>query len=210
MRKIFIGSFLLLCTINNIWGIPAFPYSINVVQQDGSNLTILLKGDEFFHWTETEDGYVIVRNNAGMFEYAEISNGHLVPANVKVHNPNQRADAEIQYLQTLSKEQIFQLLKSNQEQVLQVAQSEIVQVTSVSSVTGTKKILCILIGFTDLSFSKTQAEFNNLMNQTGYNVGNAIGSVKDYYKEVSYNNPLVRRSVFRYVEYKSKALPCLI
>ncbi|MDR1226615.1 MAG: M6 family metalloprotease domain-containing protein, partial [Prevotellaceae bacterium] len=188
MRKTFLISFLLLCTINNIWGTPAFPYPINIVQQDGTNLTILLKGDEFFHWTETEDGSVIVRNNAGMFEYAEISDGHLMPANVKVHNLNQRDNAEIQYLQTISKEQIFQLLKSDREQVLQVAQREVSQVTNASNVTGTKKILCILMGFTDLPFSKTQTEFNNLMNQTGYNVGSAIGSVKDYYKEVSYNN----------------------
>ena len=52
--------------------------------------------------------------------------------------------------------------------------------------TGNRKLLCILIGFTDKSFTKTQAEFNNLFNQVGYSTGGATGSVKDYYLENSY------------------------
>ncbi|MDA3866746.1 MAG: M6 family metalloprotease domain-containing protein [Salinivirgaceae bacterium] len=48
-------------------------------------------------------------------------------------------------------------------------------------------MVCVLIGFTDKAFTKTQTEFNNLYNQVGYSAGGATGSVKDYYLENSYN-----------------------
>jgi M6 family metalloprotease-like protein len=44
----------------------------------------------------------------------------------------------------------------------------------------------ILVAYTDRAFTRTQAEFNNLMNQVGYNLGGAQGRVKDYFLENSY------------------------
>ncbi|MFA5555354.1 MAG: M6 family metalloprotease domain-containing protein [Dysgonamonadaceae bacterium] len=43
------------------------------------------------------------------------------------------------------------------------------------------------MSFPDRPFEKTQNEFHNLMNQSGYSEGNAIGSVRDFYLENSYN-----------------------
>ncbi|MDO5666145.1 MAG: hypothetical protein Q4G63_12950 [Bacteroidia bacterium] len=36
---------------------PAFPGPMNMLQPDGSSLTVLLKGDEFFAYNTTIDGY---------------------------------------------------------------------------------------------------------------------------------------------------------
>ena len=52
---------------------------------------------------------------------------------------------------------------------------------------GSRKLICILIGFTDKAFTKTKADFENLFNQVGYSADGATGSVFDYYKENSYN-----------------------
>ena len=65
--------------------------------------------------------------------------------------------------------------------------------------TGTVKNLVILVQFTDLLGQKTTQEFENLFNQEGYNVGGAVGSVKDYYKEVSYNQLSLESTVTSWV-----------
>ncbi len=52
--------------------------------------------------------------------------------------------------------------------------------------TGNRKLICILMGFKDKAFTKTQSDFNNLFNQVGYSTGGATGSVKDYYLENSW------------------------
>jgi len=54
--------------------------------------------------------------------------------------------------------------------------------------TGTVKVLCVLASFSNKALVKTNSEFENLMNQVGYSVGGANGSVKDFYLEDSYGN----------------------
>ncbi|WP_243439781.1 M6 family metalloprotease domain-containing protein [Fundidesulfovibrio soli] len=50
---------------------PAIPFPVEAEQPDGSRLTVRIRGDEFQNWTETNDGYTLVRNKAnGYFEYA--------------------------------------------------------------------------------------------------------------------------------------------
>jgi len=51
--------------------------------------------------------------------------------------------------------------------------------------TGEKKFLVLLVNFQDVRFKKTNADFNNLMNQTGYSAFGGTGSVADYYKDQS-------------------------
>jgi len=53
--------------------------------------------------------------------------------------------------------------------------------------TGNRKLICILIGFTDKSFTKTNSDFVNLFNQLKYTVDGATGSVRDFFLEASYN-----------------------
>lgn len=50
---------------------PARPQPIEAKQPDGSQLTIRIAGDEFQNWTQTLDGYTVVRNRtSGYLEYA--------------------------------------------------------------------------------------------------------------------------------------------
>ncbi|MFV0267962.1 MAG: M6 family metalloprotease domain-containing protein, partial [Draconibacterium sp.] len=155
-------------------------------QPDGSKLTIMLKGDEFFHWTESEDGLIIMRNANDIFEYAKVdASGEIVLSGIKVHDISTRTASEVEFLKTIGKKTALDKLINRRTEAVKEKSDEI-PIQSTGMATGTKKILCILIGFTDLPFSKPQAEFNSLMNQTGYNDGTARGSVKDYYLENSY------------------------
>jgi hypothetical protein len=49
--------------ISNIQAIRAYPYPVTITQPDGSELTIRMRGDEFFKYRTTEDGFLIKRND---------------------------------------------------------------------------------------------------------------------------------------------------
>ncbi len=93
---------------------------------------------------------------------------------------------ENQFIKSISKsatlQKLTQCAQDNTRMNLQTRSGQ-----TARNATGTKRALCILIGFPDRPFVKTQGEFNNFMNQSGYNAATAIGSVRDYYLENSYN-----------------------
>ncbi len=55
-----------------------------------------------------------------------------------------------------------------------------------AAVVGERRALVILMSFADVSFTKTEADFDALFNEPGYAVDGAQGSVYDYFREVSY------------------------
>lgn len=173
-------------TSKTVTAVSAYPYPVEFKQPDGSKITILLKGDEKVKWAETLDGYIILFNQEGTYEYAVLnSEKQLIPSGIQANNKALRTIAENNFLLNIPKflqysaEQI-QMMSS----VWNVYQSES---QNAFPTTGNRSLVCILIGFTDLAFTKTQTDFNNLFNQINYSVGGATGSVKDYYLENSYN-----------------------
>ena len=56
---------------SSAWGAPANPVPQEGLQPDGTRIHLVQRGDEFLHWTETPEGYSVVRNAAtGFWEYA--------------------------------------------------------------------------------------------------------------------------------------------
>ncbi len=53
-----------------IYAVPATPYPVTKVQPDGSELTIYLRGDEFFKYELTTDGYLIKSDEQGFYRHA--------------------------------------------------------------------------------------------------------------------------------------------
>lgn len=188
--KILLLSLLLLNTLSNkVLAISAYPYPITIKQADNTELTIQLVGDEFFHYTQTTDGLLIQRNEKEVFEYADLNSYDiLVPSGIKANEITQRTNKEIEYVKSLRekkvKEKWIESLNKKSKAQMKENTLQTTLLSMSSPITGTKKVLCILMGYQDYPFIKTQSNFNNLMNQTGYN---GTGSVKDFYKENSYN-----------------------
>ncbi len=186
MKKIFI--FLLAFTLlnNAIKAVTAYPYPVEVTQPDGQKITILLKGDEKVKWAISDDGYTLLRNREGAFCYAYLNeNGDLVPSELIAHNTTNRGVSEKAFLQTVEKG-----LSYSRDQVSMLKSIWDIQKKEGRKsfpTTGDRNLVCILMGFTDKAFTKTQNDFNNLFNQVGYTLDGATGSVKDFYKESSYN-----------------------
>ena len=97
MRRITsLMMFLLLGVV--CWAIPADKTSIKVTQSDGSVLTLRLVGDEFFHYNTTADGYTVLRNANGSYEYAVKQGNVLVSSGMLAHDATLRTQAEKQLL----------------------------------------------------------------------------------------------------------------
>jgi M6 family metalloprotease-like protein len=168
------------------YGVSAYPYPVTITQPDGSKITVTLKGDEHMKWAQTTDGYSVMRNNTGIFEYARLdANQNMIPSGVQARNEQERSNDDIQFLSrtprglTYSAGQVGMMKnisRINRKRTYKSAQ-----------ISGTRKFLCILIGFTDKAFTKTKADYENLLNQPGYATDGATGSVYDFYKENSYN-----------------------
>ena len=72
---------------------------IEINQPDGSQLQVRLVGDEKFHYTTSEDGFLLLRNSSGIYEYAvESAAGAVVPSGVKAKSVGMRSAPEISML----------------------------------------------------------------------------------------------------------------
>jgi M6 family metalloprotease-like protein len=173
-------------SIQKSFAVPAYPHPVEIQQPDGSKLTIVLKGDESFHWYETPDKYTLLRNEKGIFEYATLNKSKdLVPSGIAAKDVALRTASDKTFLSSTPTN-----LRYSASQLAIMRQIEEIKITEQERAfptTGSRKLICILMGFTDLAFTKTQSDFNNLFNQLDYTTDGAVGSVKDFYLENSWN-----------------------
>ena len=100
MRKRILFLFLLLISFNQIaFGIPAYPFPVAVIQPDGTTIVIIQKGDEHVKWAQTIDGYSVMRNKSGIFEYATLSLANdMIPSGIQAKNQAERSSSDVQFL----------------------------------------------------------------------------------------------------------------
>lgn len=86
------GSVLFVAAAPSAFAVSANPNSFQEVQPDGTEVSLRVRGDEHFHWTEDKAGYTVIYNK-GWFEYARVNpQGRLVPTGLKVGLNNPRAN----------------------------------------------------------------------------------------------------------------------
>jgi len=167
--------------------VPAYQKPIEYRQPDGTTVTIRLKGDESVRWAETMDGYSLLRNKKGGWEYGTLDkNGGLVNSGVLAKEINQRSLSEISFLQNTKKKLTFS--KSQVGILKQVSNLKSTQLKSGFPVSGSINLLMILMEFDDVKFSKTKTDFENLMY-------NSAGSFQDFYYENSYGQLTINVTV---------------
>jgi len=193
MKKIIFVIMLLFSAVIT-FADPAWPDSVLVHQPDGTNLWVYDRGDEFYNWTESTDGYPIVRNNSGIFEYASIESKQLQPSGVKVHNVQEKASDEDSFAKRQLAAVRKNLKKANSNVKRIGAQHRSLGIPS-SPVVGTRKVLTILAQFTDKPFTYNATNFDSIMNTIGYTGHENAGSVRDYYYENSYGQLTIQSVV---------------
>lgn len=209
---------------NLSFAVMANPNPIELKQPDGTKIIVKLKGDEFYSWFEDIDGYTIVRdpqtnywsyaqkNSFGDLEPSQNIVGKSKPINLSIKkslkDDNKLFEAKRVRAQYNSDLQKSLALFSKSVSSDSVKSSE---KTQFASATGTKTNFVLLIQFKNLKFkdnppfrnasdSDIIKGFDDLFNKENYTKDGAVGSVKDYFKEVSYGK----------LEYKSVISPIII
>ena len=171
---------------------PAYPRMIKFRQPDGQYVNLMLHGDEYYHYGRTEDGYSLLLDTNGYFVYAmKDSVGNMICSpfiatdiakrDVSVSNFLNKTPKQL----TFSKFQVKNMNEAIKKRNITSLEKDNISRSSRKKVIGDRKVLVILVNFNDKKFSCTRDDFDRLINQNGYTLQGAHGSVNDYYKEVS-------------------------
>ena len=189
------------------FAVMANPKIIKEKQPDGTEINIRLLGDEFYSWFEDDKGYTIIQdtqtkvwsyaqqNDLGKLEPSKNLVGKVKPTQLNIRkslkDDSKFFRASQNRIQRTSR--IQKALPSN----MNSAATSTDGVQKAASVTGKKTNFVLLIQFKDLKFKDNPpftnstddqivTAFNNLFNKKGYSADGAVGSVKDFFTEVSY------------------------
>ena len=184
MRKVTL-LILFICMAVIAFAAPAYRKPFTVKQSDGTELSVMLLGDESLHYHATLDGKPLVKGDDGSFYYATFSNGSFVSTKCLAHNSAKRTAAENGLLESID----FAAMKA-----------DIAKASGVRSVTykaaaqkagsqivpeGDVNIAVLLVQFKDTKFTYTKQDFNNILNTKDYvyenSIANSIGSARDYF-----------------------------
>ncbi|MDO5399219.1 MAG: hypothetical protein Q4G33_14980 [bacterium] len=76
-----IGTVFVLMLSSTAFAAPICPVPVEFTQPNGNVITVTTYGDEFFNWSEDENGNVIAYDGAsGSYRYAEIKDGEIIPS----------------------------------------------------------------------------------------------------------------------------------
>lgn len=183
----------LLCLVAR--AIPADPTPVKVTQPDGSTLTVVLHGDEFFHFTTTADGYTVVKNASGYYTYAQLDGERLVAGDRVARDEKQRTAADVSALALIPKGLTSPRMRQDGAQMLSRRNSAMRRVGAEGEMDYDNfKGLIILINYNDKKFSMSGANafYDDMVNThdyTGYTLNNRhvdmTGSVRDYFYDNS-------------------------
>ena len=184
---------LLFCS--ELFAVPAKPGPLQRVYADGSAITVLLYGDEKFHYTTTIDGFLVRENIDGFLYYTQIDTveGSIALSSFRANDPEKRTAEELTFLQQLNKEKLLNALFQEHDTYLKKtpklrsgAEVRLVD-PGVFPTTGEVRSLVILVEFFDKKFlsSDPHQSFDNLLNASGYSYNGATGSARDYFIENS-------------------------
>lgn len=186
-KRIFIIAAFIMMTCSAV-AVPAFPDLITFRQpRTEQTVSVYMKGDERVHWAETEDGYSLLHADDGSLVYAvRDAEGNMVPSTFIATEIKERP-AEVQTFLALvpkhlhySHQQVQQLLD-----IWKSVENHASNAKAMTNVIGEKRFLVILFAFNDKPFGHSKLLFRQMFNQVNYSLNSAIGSVHDYYYDVS-------------------------
>ena len=152
MKRQFFSLFLILMAATAMWAAPALRGPFTVTQADGTLLTIEQFGDEYYHWTETADGTLVVPTRQGYFVAVINEKGELTASDVLAHEAQLRDSKE----QQLVNQQATRRALFHQQGQRAQAERRTMSISIKSKYLphdGSPRILTILAAYQDLDFT---------------------------------------------------------
>jgi immune inhibitor A len=173
-RRVAWSAVLLLAWTGVGFAVPAAQDLHTLRQPDGRSFEARRWGDEWLHGWETADGFTIVIDGASRtWVYAERKPDGALVASASVVGRDEPPQAVSPHLRPEGA--VRERARSMRASAMAVAGKASVPAT------GTANVPVVLINFSDTTTTYTTADFTNLL------FGNGVWSMRDYYKEVSYN-----------------------
>jgi M6 family metalloprotease-like protein len=173
-----------------LFAVPAYPFPIVYTQPNGDTLTVKIKGDERIHWYESLDEYTLLVNSEGFLSYAQLDeDGNLQPSSCVATDIENRDFSIFSFLKTIKKRLFYSTIQKQMMLKIWQIEDEVANKNKNKNdgLFGHYKTLCAFVQFPEKPMIKTMSQFDGLLNQLGF-TGNGTGSVRDYFKESSYNN----------------------
>lgn len=163
-------------------------------QADGSNVELIVHGDEFYARYETTDGYTVVYDpDCRCYCYAIILNGRLASSGIPItKQPPATLRRGLRESATIRNEKFAQryenLRSSSSLSAPNIARTQgqnngLLEGRRVSE--GQVKGLTILVEFSDLSSGVTMADVDAMLNAPNYRDNGNFCSVREYYRLMS-------------------------
>ncbi|MFZ4620834.1 MAG: hypothetical protein ACOYNS_09755, partial [Bacteroidota bacterium] len=135
--------FILFYTVQS-FASTATPYPVTYQQPDGTTISIRLKGDEHLKWAVTPDGFTILLNSSGFYEYASLSqDGSMVLSGIRAHDISLRTTEENILLQSTPKGLMFSPSQVKESYTRRARTLKTTGATAFPT-TGNRKLLLIL------------------------------------------------------------------
>ena len=163
------------------YSVPATPHPVTRVQPDGSELTVYMRGDEFFKYELTTDGYLIRRDKEGFYQYAEKDTKEVIrTTGIRVNPADKRTEAERRYISTAEVNPSF-ITETNKRKAQKAIRRNDKRGTFPR--TGSPKSIVILVNFLNVPFVtlNPNTAFTNMLNKEKYNENGGTGSARDYF-----------------------------
>ena len=200
MRRLLLLLTIVVAAAVKTWAVPANTEPYVATNPDGTTVTVVLHGDEFYSYHTTVDGYTVMRNHDGAWVYAKLEGSRIAPTTVVAHDASARTGAELSLLASTPK----QLIDTKRVEQAKLA----VSLRNKAMTTGrsTKAFrfpngfrgLIVLVNYADQKFHRTDAQefYSHMANDVGYTgytstvpifnkYGKYTGSVRDYFSDNS-------------------------
>ncbi len=192
-----------LCVCTSSLAVPAAPGELEVEQPDGTRLRIQLRGDEYLHWHEDAAGYPVTRHEkTRAWHYAFLRGGRIEATPYVAGEPMRAARLGIQRLDSEQLREARKEALDRRKMAAPDGDSTAAAGTDSPARTitsGTLQNLVLLVDFPDLSAPFPAADYGRLFNTIGYTDDGAVGSVKDYYLEVSNGALTIQSTVVEWI-----------
>ncbi|MEI7595305.1 MAG: M6 family metalloprotease domain-containing protein [Bacteroidota bacterium] len=162
-----------------------------IKQPDGTILQCYATGDEFYNWLHDENNYTIVQDkNTGFYVYADLVGGKLVPTSYIAGKSNPKLIGITKGVNITGNEMEIKRKAS-------ILNTELSKKTKISNnktaSIGLINNIVVFIRFNDdTEFNEPISKYNELLNGSSANPN----SLKNYFKECSYNKLTVESSFY--------------
>lgn len=184
MNRTFCLLISLLAAVSAM-AVPALRQWRTVTQPDGSSIELMLVGDENLHYYVTRDQVPVVTPDGVHYCYARVEGEHLSSSGVLAHDATLRGSGERAL--ALDGSALLHVRSPRTAHARPRVTKRVGEPPS--EFTGSRRAVVILAQFSDKPFTGGENDaltfYNAMLNQHGFNTGGAMGSVNDYFADMS-------------------------